>query len=95
MPQPMLGKPFVEVQWEMLHHNPSILYFRALLLQIQVGGAAYLRHLINVITSSVTFCCNAMLQSTCHMILVYVLAIFASDHASTVIAGAAMGNVML
>lgn len=35
-PQQTLGKPFVEVQWEMLHHNPSILYFRALLLQIQV-----------------------------------------------------------
>ena len=34
--QQTLGKPFVEVQWEMLHHNPSILYFRALLLQIQV-----------------------------------------------------------
>ena len=36
VPQQTLGKPFVEVQWEMLHHNPSILYFRALLLQIQV-----------------------------------------------------------
>lgn len=36
LPQQTLGKPFVEVQWEMLHHNPSILYFRALLLQIQV-----------------------------------------------------------
>lgn len=35
--QQTLGKPFVEVQWEMLHHNPSILYFRALLLQIQVS----------------------------------------------------------
>ncbi|KAL3144166.1 hypothetical protein ABBQ32_003950 [Trebouxia sp. C0010 RCD-2024] len=35
VPQQTLGKPFVEVQWEMLHHNPSILYFRALLLQIQ------------------------------------------------------------
>lgn len=45
MPQPTLGKPFVEVQWEMLHHNPSILYFRALLLQIQVCSAAYLKHL--------------------------------------------------
>ncbi len=38
VPQQTLGKPFVEVQWEMLHHNPSILYFRALLLQIQVSG---------------------------------------------------------
>ena len=38
MPQQhFLGKPFVEVQWEMLQHNPSILYFRALLLQIQVN----------------------------------------------------------
>ena len=45
VPQPMLGKPFVEVQWEMLNHNPSILYFRALLLQIQVCSAARLRHL--------------------------------------------------
>ena len=44
VPQPMLGKPFVEVQWEMLHHNPSILYFRALLLQIQVCSAPCLRH---------------------------------------------------
>lgn len=39
VPQQTLGKPFVEVQWEMLHHNPSILYFRALLLQIQVCTA--------------------------------------------------------
>lgn len=39
VPQQILGKPFVEVQWEMLHHNPSILYFRALLLQIQVAPA--------------------------------------------------------
>lgn len=46
VPQPMLGKPFVEVQWEMLHHNPSILYFRALLLQIQVCSAAHAGHLI-------------------------------------------------
>ena len=38
VPQQTLGKPFVEVQWEMLHHNPSILYFRALLLQIQVSA---------------------------------------------------------
>lgn len=45
VPQPMLGKPFVEVQWEMLHHNPSILYFRALLLQIQVCSAACPGHL--------------------------------------------------
>ena len=36
VPQQTMGQPFVEVQWEMLHHNPSILYFRALLLQIQV-----------------------------------------------------------
>ncbi|KAK9809768.1 hypothetical protein WJX73_004442 [Symbiochloris irregularis] len=27
--------PFVEVRWEMLHHNPSILYFKSLSLVIQ------------------------------------------------------------
>ena len=42
--QQTLGKPFVEVQWEMLHHNPSILYFRALLLQIQVSTACTALH---------------------------------------------------
>lgn len=30
------GLPFVEVRWEMLHHNPSILYFKSLSLVIQV-----------------------------------------------------------
>lgn len=35
--------PFVEVAWEMLHHNPSILYFKALSLVIQVGTLSELQ----------------------------------------------------
>ncbi len=30
------AKPFIEVQWQMLHHNPSILYFKQLMLVVQV-----------------------------------------------------------
>ena len=30
------ARPFLDVQWEMLHHNPSILYFKHITLQIQV-----------------------------------------------------------
>ncbi|KAK9808775.1 hypothetical protein WJX72_003363 [[Myrmecia] bisecta] len=29
------GKPFVEVRWEMLHHNPSILYFKNFTISLQ------------------------------------------------------------
>ncbi len=56
VPQQTLGKPFVEVQWEMLHHNPSILYFRTLLLQLQVIAnlphiACELIHLLMILCS--------------------------------------------
>ena len=29
------ARPFLDVHWEMLHHNPSILYFKHITLQIQ------------------------------------------------------------
>lgn len=44
-PEPALGHhnlaapPFVEIKWEMLHHNPSILYFKSLSVVIQVCPA--------------------------------------------------------
>ena len=31
------AKPFLDVQWEMLNHNPSILYFKHITLQIQAS----------------------------------------------------------
>lgn len=31
-----LQRPFVEIHWEMLQHNPSILYFKHFALSIQV-----------------------------------------------------------
>ena len=34
------AKPFLAVHWEMLHHNPSILYFKHITLQIQASRAA-------------------------------------------------------
>ena len=37
MHQHGLAPPFVEVQWEMLHHNPSIVYFKSLSINIQVA----------------------------------------------------------